>query len=95
MAEDKILQEIKDIEESIFTGLLRIKSELDSFREETKKEFKKINVKLDRIEKNGSQELLSMLKVISKNMQIDHSYNDKKFSSLERRIHELEEKLNN
>ncbi len=38
---------------------------------------------------------MSMLKLINKNIELDRSYNDKKFSSLERRIHELEERLNN
>ncbi|ARW30963.1 hypothetical protein [Bacillus subtilis] len=43
-----ILDEIKKIDNKI-DG---VSSELKSFREETKKEFNQINVKLDRLEEN-------------------------------------------
>ncbi|CAI6273873.1 hypothetical protein AB7C35_16595 [Bacillus subtilis] len=62
---------------------------------EVKQDVKEIKNTVTRIEENEPEEVISMLKLINKNIERDHSYNDKKFSSLERRIHELEERLNN
>lgn len=36
-----------------------------------------IDKKLDRIEQNEPKEVMSMLKLINKNIERDHSYNDK------------------
>ena len=71
-------------------------------QKEMKEGFKSVNERLDtidktltRIEENEPEEVISMIKLINKNIERDHRYNDKKFSELERRIHELEERLNN
>lgn len=71
-------------------------------QKEMKEGFKSVNERLDtidktltRIEENEPEEVISMLKLINKNIERDHRYNDKKFSELERRIHDLEERLNN
>ncbi|AWK96127.1 hypothetical protein A2I97_19175 [Bacillus velezensis] len=62
---------------------------------EVKQDVKEIKDTVSHIEENEPAEVMSMLKLINKNIELDRSYNDKKFSSLERRIHELEERLNN
>lgn len=39
--------------------------------------------------------ILEGIQYLSANVESDHRYNDKKFSGLERRIHDLEERINN
>ncbi|MCY8115401.1 hypothetical protein MOC26_01765 [Bacillus spizizenii] len=78
-----ILDEIKKIDKKI-DG---VSSELNSFREETKKEFNQINVKLDRLEENQPQDITAHLK------QLQNV--DKKTDVLNKRVFELEARLNN
>ncbi|ARB37567.1 hypothetical protein FC605_11765 [Bacillus subtilis] len=78
-----ILDEIKKIDNKI-DG---VSSELKSFREETKKEFNQINVKLDRLEENQPQDITAHLK------QLQNV--DKKTDVLNKRVFELEARLNN
>ncbi len=93
--ENNMLQAILDEIKNVNNKVDGIASDLKSFKEDTKKEFEQINQKLDRIEENEPEEIMSMLKLINKNIERDHRYNDKKFSEIERRIHDLEERLNN
>ncbi|WP_047477092.1 hypothetical protein [Bacillus siamensis] len=93
--ENNMLQAILDEIKKIDNKVDGIASELNSFKEDTKKEFEQINQKLDRMEENEPEEIMSMLKLINKNIERDHRYTDKKFSEIERRIHDLEERLNN
>ncbi|MBG9915124.1 hypothetical protein ABD67_09410 [Bacillus sonorensis] len=58
-------------------------------QKEMKEGFKSVNERLDtidktltRIEENEPEEVISMLKLINKNIERDHRYNDKKFSEL-------------
>lgn len=60
-----------------------------------KQDVKDIKETVKRIEENEPEEVVSMLRIINKNIESDHRYNDKKFSGLERRIHDLEERINN
>lgn len=53
-----ILDEIKKIDNKI-DG---VSSELKLFREETKKEFNQINIKLDRLKENQLQDITAHLK---------------------------------
>ncbi|MCY8988105.1 hypothetical protein [Bacillus atrophaeus] len=78
-----ILDEIKNVDKKI-DG---VASDLESFREETKKEFNQINVKLDRLEENQPEDITAHLK---------HIQNvDNKTELLNKRLFEVESRLKN
>ncbi|XAP43711.1 hypothetical protein AAVD42_20520 [Bacillus pumilus] len=64
-----------------------IKSEIVDFREDTKKEFNQINVKLDRLEENQPKDITAHLK------QIQNV--DNKTVLLNKRLFEVESRLKN
>ncbi|MFE0219217.1 MULTISPECIES: hypothetical protein [Bacillus amyloliquefaciens group] len=81
--EDKILQAIYELSREVKS----IKSELNDFREETKKEFNQINVKLDRLEENQPKDITAHLK---------HIQNvDNKTELLNKRLFDVESRLKN
>lgn len=92
-----ILDEIKKIDNKIDGVSSELKSfkkemhefkeEMNEFREDTKKEFNQINVKLDRLEENQPQDITAHLK------QLQNV--DKKTDVLNKRVFELEARLNN
>ncbi|KDE21599.1 hypothetical protein EF83_23035 [Bacillus subtilis] len=85
-----ILDEIKKIDnkiDGVSSELKSFKKEMSEFREETKKEFNQINVKLDRLEENQPQDITAHLK------QLQNV--DKKTDVLNKRVFELEARLNN
>ncbi|MGQ8946266.1 hypothetical protein [Bacillus altitudinis] len=81
--EDKILQAIHELS----TELKTIKSEIVDFREDTKKEFNQINVKLDRLEENQPKDITAHLK------QIQNV--DNKTELLNKRLFDVESRLKN
>ncbi|MDU0072030.1 MULTISPECIES: hypothetical protein [Bacillus] len=82
--DNQVLQAIYEMQKEMREGFKSVNERLDT-----------IDKTLARIEENEPEEIMSMLKLINKNIESDHRYNDKKFSELERRIHALEERLNN
>lgn len=85
--ENNMLQAILDEIKKIDNKIDGVSSELKSFREETKKEFNQINVKLDRLAENQPQDITAHLK------QLQNV--DKKTDVLNKRVFELEARLNN
>lgn len=81
--ENKILQAIHELSNELKT----IKSEIVDFREDTKKEFNQINVKLDRLEENQPKDITAHLK------QIQNV--DNKTVLLNKRLFEVESRLKN
>ncbi|MGQ5602555.1 hypothetical protein ACS4RT_06015 [Bacillus amyloliquefaciens] len=96
-----ILDEIKDMEQRINKKIDGVASDLKSFkeemhefkgdmnefREETKKEFNQINVKLDRLEENQPKDITAHLK---------HIQNvDNKTELLNKRLFDVESRLKN
>ncbi|WP_427847098.1 hypothetical protein [Bacillus pumilus] len=81
--ENKILQAIHELSNEMKT----IKSEIVDFREDTKKEFNQINVKLDRLEENQPKDITAHLK------QIQNV--DNKTVLLNKRLFEVESRLKN
>ncbi|MEH2977701.1 hypothetical protein HUN88_15375 [Bacillus amyloliquefaciens] len=85
-----ILDEIKKIDNKIDGVSFELKSfkkEMNEFREETKKEFNQINVKLDRLEENQPKDITAHL------TQLQNV--DKKTDVLNKRVFELEARINN
>ncbi|UYO34971.1 hypothetical protein NF868_13005 [Bacillus zhangzhouensis] len=78
-----ILDEIKKIDKKV-DGLA---SDLKSFKEDTKKEFNQINVKLDRLEENQPKDITAHLK------QIQNV--DNKTELLNKRLFDVESRLKN
>ncbi|WP_024428179.1 hypothetical protein [Bacillus safensis] len=81
--ENKMLQAIHELSNELKT----IKSEIVDFREDTKKEFNQINVKLDRLEENQPKDITAHLK------QIQNV--DNKTVLLNKRLFEVESRLKN
>ncbi|AEB63141.1 hypothetical protein OQ471_04100 [Bacillus sp. KeR2] len=85
-----ILDEIKKIDnkiDGVSSELKSFKEEMNEFREETKKEFNQINVKLDRLEENQPKDITAHL------TQLQNV--DKKTDVLNKRVFELEARINN
>ncbi|WP_366597692.1 hypothetical protein AB0R79_07690 [Bacillus velezensis] len=85
-----ILDEIKKIDnkiDGVSSELKSFKKEMNEFREETKKEFNQINVKLDRLEENQPKDITAHL------TQLQNV--DKKTDVLNKRVFELEARINN
>ncbi|MDF4193896.1 hypothetical protein P9G40_05595 [Bacillus velezensis] len=85
-----ILDEIKKIDnkiDGVASDLKSFKKEMHEFREETKKEFNQINVKLDRLEENQPKDITAHL------TQLQNV--DKKTDVLNKRVFELEARINN
>ncbi|WP_421623597.1 hypothetical protein ACOR13_07775 [Bacillus velezensis] len=85
-----ILDEMKKIDNKIdglSSELKSFKKEMNEFREETKKEFNQINVKLDRLEENQPKDITAHL------TQLQNV--DKKTDVLNKRVFELEARINN
>ncbi|MDY7903520.1 MULTISPECIES: hypothetical protein [Bacillus] len=85
-----ILDEIKKIDnkiDGVSSELKSFKKEMNEFREETKKEFNQINVKLDRLEENQPKDITAHL------TQLQNV--DKKTNVLNKRVFELEARINN
>ena len=85
-----ILDEIKKIDnkiDGVSSELKSFKKEMNEFREETKKEFNQINVKLDRLEENQPKNITAHL------TQLQNV--DKKTDVLNKRVFELEARINN
>ncbi len=78
-----MLQAIHELSNELKT----IKSEIVDFREDTKKEFNQINVKLDRLEENQPKDITAHLK------QIQNV--DNKTVLLNKRLFEVESRLKN
>ncbi|WP_406590002.1 hypothetical protein [Bacillus atrophaeus] len=85
-----ILDEIKNVDKKIdgvASDLKSFKDDMNEFREETKKEFNQINVKLDRLEENQPEDITAHLK---------HIQNvDNKTELLNKRLFEVESRLKN
>lgn len=89
-----ILDEIKAVEQRInkkidgvASDLKSFKGDMNDFREETKKEFNQINVKLDRLEENQPKDITAHLK---------HIQNvDNKTELLNKRLFDVESRLKN
>lgn len=81
--ENKVLRAIHELSNELKT----IKSEIVDFREDTKKEFNQINVKLDRLEENPPKDITAYLK------QIQNV--DNKTVLLNKRLFEVESRLKN
>ncbi|MED3629234.1 hypothetical protein ACTOTM_09020 [Bacillus subtilis] len=85
-----ILDEIKKIDnkiDGVSSELKSFKKEMSEFREETKKEFNQINVKLDRLEENQPKDITAHLK---------HIQNvDNKTELLNKRLFDVESRLKN
>ncbi|XBW79469.1 hypothetical protein ABRD05_12660 [Bacillus velezensis] len=85
-----ILDEIKKIDnkiDGVSSELKSFKEDMNEFREETKKEFNQINVKLDRLEENQPKDITAHL------TQLQNV--DKKTDVLNKRVFELEARINN
>ena len=85
-----ILDEIKKVDnkiDGVSSELKSFKKEMNEFREETKKEFNQINVKLDRLEENQPKNITAHL------TQLQNV--DKKTDVLNKRVFELEARINN
>ncbi|MCA1232602.1 hypothetical protein QTN46_07500 [Bacillus amyloliquefaciens] len=85
-----ILDEMKKIDnkiDGVSSELKSFKKEMNEFREETKKEFNQINVKLDRLEENQPKDITAHL------TQLQNV--DKKTDVLNKRVFELEARINN
>ena len=85
-----ILDEIKKVDnkiDGVSSELKSFKKEMNEFREETKKEFNQINVKLDRLEENQPKDITAHL------TQLQNV--DKKTDVLNKRVFELEARINN
>ncbi|AUG35582.1 hypothetical protein CXP43_07530 [Bacillus velezensis] len=85
-----ILDEMKKIDnkiDGVSSELKSFKKEMNEFREETKKEFNQINVKLDRLEENQPKNITAHL------TQLQNV--DKKTDVLNKRVFELEARINN
>ncbi|MGF0223144.1 hypothetical protein P5495_001655 [Bacillus velezensis] len=85
-----ILDEIKKIDnkiDGVSSELKSFKKEMNEFREDTKKEFNQINVKLDRLEENQPKDITAHL------TQLQNV--DKKTDVLNKRVFELEARINN
>ena len=85
-----ILDEIKKIDnkiDGVASDLKSFKKEMHEFSEETKKEFNQINVKLDRLEENQPKDITAHL------TQLQNV--DKKTDVLNKRVFELEARINN
>lgn len=85
-----ILDEIKKIDKKVdglASDLKSFKDGMNEFREDTKKEFNQINVKLDRLEENQPKDITAHLK------QIQNV--DNKTALLNKRLFDVESRLKN
>ncbi|MCY8932669.1 hypothetical protein MOE21_08330 [Bacillus atrophaeus] len=85
-----ILDEIKKIDkkvDGVTSDLKSFKDDMNEFREETKKEFNQINVKLDRLEENQPKDIKAHLK------QLQNV--DNKTELLNKRLFDVESRLKN
>lgn len=85
-----ILDEIKKIDKKVdglASDLNLFKDDMNEFREDTKKEFNQINVKLDRLEENQPKDITAHLK------QIQNV--DNKTELLNKRLFDVESRLKN
>lgn len=85
-----ILDEIKNVDKKIdgvASDLKSFKDDMNEFREETKKEFNQINVKLDRLEENQPKDIKAHLK------QLQNV--DNKTELLNKRLFDVESRLKN
>ncbi|AVM24331.1 hypothetical protein [Bacillus pumilus] len=60
-----------------------------------KQDVKEIKSTVTKLEENEPEEIMAMLKLIKKDLERELRYTDKRFSEVDRKIYDLEERLNN
>ncbi|WHF25374.1 hypothetical protein QJS65_10990 [Bacillus altitudinis] len=60
-----------------------------------KQDVKEIKSTVTKLEENEPEEIMAMLKLIKKDIERELRYTDKRFSEVDRKIYDIEERLNN